>query len=96
MPVLFMFGRSRREDALHSQMAVGLLFESGAFIRECKGFYLRMVFSGESLVSDYDGNIIALADGEEDLVIADVDVKAAADARAKKPYTSLRRTELYE
>ena len=55
-----------------------------------------MEFSGESLVSDYDGNIIALAEDEECLVIADVDLKAAADARAKKPYTNLRRTDLYE
>ena len=56
----------------------------------------RMVFSGESLVCDFNGDIRAAAGGEEKLLIADIDLAGASDAGKKKPYTSLRRTELYE
>lgn len=56
----------------------------------------KMDFSGESLVCDYNGNVLAAADGSEKLLIADIDLTAASDVRKKKPYTSLRRTALYE
>ena len=54
-----------------------------------------MEFSGESLVSDYNGKTLALAGAEETLLLCDVDLPAAAATRSKKPYTSLRRTDLY-
>ena len=38
----------------------------------------------------------ALADGAEQILYAEVDLPAAAAARKRKPYTSLRRPELYE
>lgn len=56
----------------------------------------EMDFSGESLVTDYNGECIALAGDKETLLLADVNLKAASAARARKPYLSLRRTELYE
>ena len=56
----------------------------------------KMVFSGESLVCDFNGDIRSVAGAEEKLLIADIDPVASSDARQKKPYTSLRRSELYE
>ena len=56
----------------------------------------EMDFSGESIVADYEGRITALADDSEQLLFAEVDLDAAASARKRKPYTALRRPELYE
>ena len=55
-----------------------------------------MNFSGESLLSDSMGNIIAIAGNAEELLVTDVDVSKATIIRKSKPYTSLRRTTLYE
>ena len=54
-----------------------------------------MVFSGRSLVTDANGDTIAQAGSGEDLLYAEVDMAASARIRAARPYTSLRRTELY-
>ena len=54
-----------------------------------------MDFSGESIVADYYGNTTALAGDEETLLFAEVDLPGASLARSRKPYTSLRRPELY-
>ena len=54
-----------------------------------------MDFSGESVVSDYNGNRVALAGNNEELLIAEIDLPEATKAREQKPYTSLRRTDLY-
>ena len=56
----------------------------------------RMDFCGESIVADYNGDTTALAGREETLLFAEVDLAAAAEARQRKPYTGLRRPELYE
>ena len=61
-----------------------------------KGADLMMAFSGESIVTDYDGETVALAGDDEELLIAEVDIKGAADRRAHRPYTGLRRTQFYE
>ncbi len=73
-------------------------FHSSVNIAMCNrvGTEGEMTFSGESIVSDYEGNTIALADGREQMLFAEVDLPAAAATRARKPYTSLRRPELYE
>ena len=55
-----------------------------------------MDFSGESIVSDYNGDCVALAGDREELVFAEVDLPGATRTRRRKPYTSLRRTRLYE
>ena len=55
-----------------------------------------MVFSGESLVSDHNGELIVVAGNDEQLLLAEVDLSDTAKIRYDKPYTSLRRTELYE
>jgi len=55
-----------------------------------------MVFSGESIISNYSGERIAFAGADEELLIAEVDMNGAAKARACKPYTSLRRPVFYK
>lgn len=55
-----------------------------------------MVFSGKSIVADYDGNTVALASDGEELLVAEIDLAGAAECRNQRPYTSLRRIDLYE
>ena len=55
-----------------------------------------MDFSGESLVAGFDGETIALAGNKEELILAEVNLSGAARKRNQRPYTSLRRTDLYE
>lgn len=73
-------------------------FQNSVNIAMCNrvGIEDDMVFSGESIVADCNGNTIALAGSSEELLIAEIDLPAAAKARASKSYTTLRRTELYE
>ena len=73
-------------------------FQNSAYVAMCNrvGFEGQMDFCGESIVADYNGDTIALAGNEETLLFAEVDLPAAAAARQRKPYTSLRRPALYE
>ena len=73
-------------------------FQNSVNIAMCNrvGLEDRMDFSGESIVADYEGNCIASANDTEGLFVADIDMKGASDKRIEKPYTFLRRTELYE
>lgn len=72
-------------------------FQNSVNIAMCNRVGLEggMDFSGESMVADYNGDTLALADDREQLLYAEVDLPAAGQARARKPYTSLRRPELY-
>ena len=56
----------------------------------------RIEFSGESVVSDYNGNVIVGTGKKEILILADVDLSGALEAKKYKPYTSLRRPNVYE
>lgn len=73
-------------------------FQNSVNIAMCNriGTEDQMDFCGASLVSDYQGNCLTQADDTETILYADVDLNAAAQARAAKPYTVLRRPELYE
>ena len=73
-------------------------FQNSVNIAMCNrvGIEDEMEFSGGSIVCDYNGMLIALAGSDEELLIADVDVDDASVTRKNKPYTSLRRTGLYE
>ena len=55
-----------------------------------------MTFFGESIVSDFDGKILALAGLNEELLFSEINLAAASKRRQEKPYTALRRKELYE
>ncbi len=56
----------------------------------------EMVFAGESLVVSPEGMTLAKADDQEGLLIVDLGaIKRAGELRTRKPYTSLRRPEVY-
>ena len=55
-----------------------------------------MDFSGESIVVDPNGDAVIKADDTEQLVYADLDLPQAANIHRKRPYTALRRPELYK
>lgn len=54
-----------------------------------------MDFSGASIITDADGNLLALAGSEETILYAEVDMNQAKRTRNRRPYTQLRRTEWY-
>lgn len=55
----------------------------------------NMVFSGESIVVDADGNVLAKAGDEETILYVDVDLTQSKKIRDSRPYTQLRRPEWY-
>ena len=55
-----------------------------------------MEFNGESLMVDYNGNVIACAGPGEQLLIAEIDMSGASLTREQKPYMRYRRPDLYE
>ncbi len=73
-------------------------FHSSVFIAMCNrvGTEGDMDFSGESIVVDPNGDTVIKADDTEQLVYADLDLPQTAAVRSKRPYTTLRRTELYK
>ena len=72
-------------------------FQNSVNIAMCNriGLEGEMDFSGESIVADYNGDTLALADDTEQLLYAKVDLPMARQTRENKPYTSLRRPDLY-
>lgn len=72
-------------------------FQNSVNVAMCNRVGLEgcMDFSGESIVADCNGNTVALAGDREELLFAEVDLPAATVTRERKPYTSLRRPELY-
>ena len=73
-------------------------FQNSVNVAMCNrvGMEGNMDFSGESIVADYDGNTVALASDGEELLIAEIDLAGATGRRNQRPYTTLRRTDLYE
>ncbi len=73
-------------------------FQNSVNVAMCNrvGIEGEMEFSGESIVAGFDGNTLALAGDQEELLLAEVDLREASEKRAQRPYTALRRTELYE
>jgi predicted amidohydrolase len=72
-------------------------FQNSVAIAMCNrvGTEGEMEFAGESLLTDANGSIVVKADDIEQLIIAEIDLQMASQIRSQKPYTSLRRTELY-
>ena len=56
----------------------------------------EMNFSGESIVVDANGNVIAKADDKEQILYVDIDLSESKRVREKRPYTNLRRKEFYK
>lgn len=73
-------------------------FQNSVNVAMCNrvGIEDKMTFSGESMIADYNGDTVAVAGDSEKLLIAEVDLAAASETRGRKPYTSLRRIDLYE
>ncbi|MGI6204442.1 MAG: carbon-nitrogen hydrolase family protein [Anaerovoracaceae bacterium] len=73
-------------------------FQSSCYIAMCNrtGLESDMDFAGESILTDPDGVTVAKAGAGEELLIADVDFEKVRAVRSKRPYLSLRRTDLYE
>jgi predicted amidohydrolase len=73
-------------------------FQNSVFIAMCNrvGQEGDMHFSGESILCGPDGATLALAGGEEELLLCEVDLPSASRQRTAKPYTQLRRPECYE
>lgn len=55
-----------------------------------------MIFSGESLVVNADGEVVAKAGDEETIVYVDIELSQSKIIRDKRTYTQLRRVEMYE
>lgn len=73
-------------------------FQNSVAIAMCNrvGQEENMVFSGESIVIDADGNVLAKAGDEETILYVDVDLTRSKKIRDSRPYTQLRRPEWYE
>lgn len=71
--------------------------QSSVFIAMCNrvGMEDYMNFIGQSIVIDPNGNIMAKADGSEQILYADIDLHQSSTARNEKPYFRPRRTECY-
>lgn len=83
-----MFAWEIRVQAFQNSVAVAMcnrVGEEGA-----------MQFSGESIVTDADGNLLQMADDTEQIIYADVDLKESGKIRKSRPYTGLRRPQFYE
>lgn len=72
-------------------------FQNSVFVAMCNrvGREDDMDFAGESLLVDANGQTVCKADDTERLILLDADLREAGRIRASRPYTSLRRTELY-
>lgn len=72
-------------------------FQNSVFVAMCNrvGQEGDMDFAGESILVDANGHTVYKADDAERLIIVDADIREAGRIRASRPYTSLRRTELY-
>ena len=73
-------------------------FQNCVYVAMCNRVGLEgdMDFAGESLVVDPLGNLVCKADDKEQIVYADIDMKLSSKVRNKKPYTSLRRLDMYK
>ena len=56
----------------------------------------EMDFSGESIVVNANGDVVAKADDNEQILYVDIDLTESKRVRAGKSYTNLRRTEFYK
>jgi len=83
-----MFEWELRVQAFHNSVAVAMCNRVGT-----EG---EMIFSGESVVVDANGNVIAKADDKEQILYADIDLHESEIIRKSRPYTNLRRVELYK
>lgn len=72
-------------------------FQNSVILAMCNriGTEGNMCFSGESIVVDAKGEVLAKADDTEQILYVDIDMQQASKIRNAKPYTQLRRPEFY-
>lgn len=72
--------------------------QNGVYIAMCNrtGSEGEMSFAGESLLAGPDGEVIVKAGGGPGLILAELDLRRAGEARCRRPYLTLRRPESYE
>lgn len=72
-------------------------FQNSVIVAMCNrvGTEGEMNFAGESLVVDANGQTMFKADDQEQLIVVDVDLQQARRIREGRPYTTLRKPELY-
>ena len=72
-------------------------FWNSAIIAMCNrvGTEGEMEFSGESIVVDANGEVLKKADDSEQILYVDIEPENVISIRKKRPYTDLRRPELY-
>ncbi|WGF88967.1 carbon-nitrogen hydrolase family protein [Marinivivus vitaminiproducens] len=72
-------------------------YENGIFVAYCNraGVEDDFAYTGESCVVAPDGSILARAGSGEEMILADLDPAAIAEARALAPYLDERRPEIY-
>lgn len=56
----------------------------------------EMNFSGESIVVDPNGEVLKKAGDQEEIIYVDIDLSDSKKIRESRPYTQLRRKELYQ
>ncbi|OWT32415.1 amidohydrolase [Methanobrevibacter sp. 87.7] len=72
-------------------------FQNSVNIAMCNrvGIEDQMEFSGKSMVSDYNGNTVKIADNKEQLLFANINLENSTKTRKIKPYFDLRNKEFY-
>ena len=72
-------------------------YENNVFIAMCNrvGIEGEMEFTGESLVVDPDGNVLAKADDRDQILYAEIDLGLIEKSRRERPFLKLRRPETY-
>lgn len=83
-----MFEWELRVQAFHNSVAIAMCNRVGS--------ESEMIFSGESIVVDANGNVLVKADDKEQILYVDIDLCESNKIRERKSYTNLRRVELYK
>ena len=73
-------------------------FHNSVSIAKCNrvGQESEMNFSGESIVVNPNGKVIKKAGDQEEIIYGDIDLSDSKKIRESRPYTQLRRKELYQ
>ena len=83
-----MFEWELRVQAFHNSVSIAMCNRVGDEV--------VMNFSGESIVVGPSGEVIKKAGDQEELIYVDIDLSNSKKIRESRPYTQLRRKELYQ